>query len=312
MTKPKQKPPVNFTGPTLCLLANLAYQMGPKLPRDDAQMKARLGRGVKAAIGDAVRHGFVVACGGDHRLVDEPDMNARLLYAYHLTDKGVAVLRHWEKLGLLDDSGEDQYGPADAPISFRALDLAAKRFLAGRVDSPAPPKKFTTAETGRFTAARNPVEEVPRTARNSILQPWVEALGLRHQGVLLTCVRGCDTAPKDDASKLLTRCFRATILRPHCGDAAKAATFIQQVDLDTLVNRMNAFRKNLDHYPHHYVMHFVHGAEIVGYKHPAENVGGPWRRFYFSLCRGLHVIPEPMSQLDERLDADEATFAARD
>jgi hypothetical protein len=39
--------------------------------------------------------------------------------------------------------------------------------------------------------------EIPPTG---ILQEWVARLGLRHQGVLVTAIRGCATMPKEDAS----------------------------------------------------------------------------------------------------------------
>lgn len=136
-------------------------------------------------------------------------------------------------------------------------------------------------------------------------------LGLRHQGVLLTAVRGCDTAPKDDPSKRFVRCYRAIVLNPHCGDAAKAKTFIEGVGHYELFDRFAAFRKNLDHYPHHYVMHLIHACEIVGYKHPDVRVAEHWRMFYAALAAGLHMNPETEAQLAGRLNADEEAFAAR-
>lgn len=146
----------------------------------------------------------------------------------------------------------------------------------------------------------------------SVLQSWVAALGLRHQGVLLTAVRGCDTAPKNDPSKMLARAYRGVILNCHCGDPAKAMTFIESPPWNEVHDRMVAYRKNLDHYPHHYVMHLTHASEIVGYKHPDRKVRECWMHFYLMLCKGLHVQPETESQLDERLNADEATFAEAD
>lgn len=146
----------------------------------------------------------------------------------------------------------------------------------------------------------------------SVLQDWVVALGLRHQGTLLTGVRGCDNAPKDDPSKLFIRCYREVILNAHCGDSEKAATFIQKVDLDEKMRRLNAFRRNCDHYPHHYLMHVVHCIEIVGYKHPDWSVRAFWHAAYMTFCVGLHMNPESEAEMDSRLNADEATFAARD
>lgn len=146
----------------------------------------------------------------------------------------------------------------------------------------------------------------------SILKTWVENLGLRQQGVLLTVIRGCDTAPKDDPSKLFTRCIRDVLLNAHCGDAKKAATFIQHVEPQELHSRFTAFRKNLDHYPHHYIAHVLHAIEIIGFLHPDENISMVWLGFYLTLCRGLHVRPETFEDMQERLNADEVTFAAMD
>lgn len=137
-------------------------------------------------------------------------------------------------------------------------------------------------------------------------------LGLRHQGVLLTAIRGCDTAPKHDPSKLLARSFRAAVLNPFCGDARKAATFIEAVEPDAILKRFNDFARNCDHYPHHFVMHLVHAAEIVGYKHPDPSTRAYWHAFYLYLCVGLHVSPETEAELDRRLTADEDAFARRD
>ncbi len=143
----------------------------------------------------------------------------------------------------------------------------------------------------------------------SILQDWVMELGLRHQGVLVSAVRGCDDEPRNSCTKLLIRCLRETMLVAHCGESAKPATFIERVDDAELRRRMDEVRRNLDHLPHHFVMHLIHAAEIVGYKHPDPNVAGTWRRYYELLVRCLHLRPESHAQLEARLDADEESFA---
>ena len=147
---------------------------------------------------------------------------------------------------------------------------------------------------------------------SSVLQQWVMDLGLRHQGALLTAVRGCDTAPKDDASKLFIRCYRETILNAHCGDSAKAKTFIEKVKPQELRERFKAFRRSCDHYPHHYIMHIVHCVQIVGYKHPDTSTRLQWNDFYYQLVFALHLNVETEPEMDRRLNADEDTFAARD
>jgi hypothetical protein len=60
----------------------------------------------------------------------------------------------------------------------------------------------------------------------SILQSWVEKLGLRHQGVLVSAMRGCDLAPRHDPSKLAQRLLRGAVLEPHCGRVVKPVSYI--------------------------------------------------------------------------------------
>lgn len=142
----------------------------------------------------------------------------------------------------------------------------------------------------------------------SILQDWVMELGLRHQGVLISAVRGCDTAPRDEPSKLLSRCLRCEVLVPHVGDAAKSISFIQKVDADELEGRMKTVLRSFDHLPLHYWIHFVHAAEILGYKHPDSATAAAWCGFYRRAVDKLHMGVESEAQLDARLGADEDTF----
>lgn len=142
----------------------------------------------------------------------------------------------------------------------------------------------------------------------SVLQPWVESLGLRHQGVLVSCVRGCDSEPKEDPTKLLARCLRAVVLVSF---DKKPSSFIESVDADELQRRMTAVLRNHDHYPVHYLMHLLHGAEIIGYKHPDQHTARTWRMFYIKLAHCFHLFPEAEFDLNERLGAEEKTFAAR-
>jgi hypothetical protein len=151
-------------------------------------------------------------------------------------------------------------------------------------------------------------------APKSILQDWVLQLGLRHQGVLVSAIRGCDSATKDDPAKALIRAYRAEILVCHCGDVRLASSFIEGVDARTLRARMTAFLSSFDHYPIHFVLHLLHAAQIVGYKKKHgtsthDKSPEDWADFYQRLCRKMHVNAEAEWQLDKRLDADEQTFA---
>lgn len=145
-----------------------------------------------------------------------------------------------------------------------------------------------------------------------ILQDWVRNLGLRHQGVLVSAVRGPDSAPKEDHAKRVVRSYRAAILKCFCGDPKKASSFIETVDLTELRNRLDSLRRSFDQYPIHWVLHMLHAAEIVGYKHPDhDGIGMVWGRFYNLMCFKMHLNPESEADLDARLNASEDQFAAR-
>lgn len=143
-----------------------------------------------------------------------------------------------------------------------------------------------------------------------VLQDWVEKLGLRHQGTLLTAIRGCDTTPKEEASKALTRVYRAMVLNPHCGDPKKALTFIELPETDVILHRMHAVERSHDHLPHHFLMHLIHAAEIVGFCHPKALYRDLWRGFYETMCQKMHMRAETLAELNKRLNADETTFGA--
>jgi hypothetical protein len=143
---------------------------------------------------------------------------------------------------------------------------------------------------------------------NSVLQSWVEKSGLRHQGVLVSAIRGCDNISKEDASKPLIRAYRGFILQSF---DKKPSSFIEYVDKDELICRMNALVKNFDHYSIHFILHLLQAAEIIGYKHPDVWVKTAWLWFYNRMCKKMHVNSETDEQLDNRFNANETIFAAR-
>ncbi len=52
---------------------------------------------------------------------------------------------------------------------------------------------------------------------------------------------------------------------------------------------------------HHYLLHFYHGAEILGYKHPDPRFRDRWHKFYLRACEAMHVNPETEAEMDKRL-----------
>ena len=134
----------------------------------------------------------------------------------------------------------------------------------------------------------------------SVVRSWVhESCTLKQQTVLLSALRGCDGIRKEDISKKFTRKFRNVILLAADRDSPKSpGTFmydkVTDVDIEQFIN-------HLDHYPMHWLMHFTHAVEIVGYKHPIDEISHWWYKLYLGIGSGLHFNVELESQLDNRL-----------
>lgn len=128
-----------------------------------------------------------------------------------------------------------------------------------------------------------------------VFKEWLLVLPYRMQSVLVSALRGCDTARKDDPSKFITRGLRTCILN----DADPTNTFMGPVHPEE--RHVSTFLWDLDSYPLHFVMHTAHAAEIVGYKHPDEDVRSFWVLFYENIVKALHMNPEAEAQLDVRL-----------
>lgn len=163
----------------------------------------------------------------------------------------------------------------------------------------------------------------------SIIQPWVQALGLRHQGVIVSAVRGCDGAEREDASKYPVRFYRACVLNAHCRDPRRAVSYMlwpkDQLELE---RNTKLFTKSIDHYPMHWLTHFMFAAEVTGYYFDPRRswvgeeyhgdavrsapdlswVRGYWLELYCRLVSKLHLVPETKEQLDARLNPDEEAF----
>lgn len=146
--------------------------------------------------------------------------------------------------------------------------------------------------------------------RVPIVRAWVSQLGLRHQGVLVSAIRGPDGAAKEDPTKWIVRFMRSCVLRAHVGDPAKALTYMVWTEsADRFMEEADRFITAFDNLPIHFLQHFMLAAEICGYKMP-EPQATWWRAFYFRIVRKLHLNPETEAELDARLSPDERAFKA--
>lgn len=143
----------------------------------------------------------------------------------------------------------------------------------------------------------------------NVIQDWVLQLPMQQQSVLMLALRGPDDISKYHESKRVVRYYRSCVLKA----ARYGRPLVVDEEADTFMS-MGGFsddkywHKTLDRYfgvvdclPHHYHMHLMHGAQIVGYKHPDKLFQRRWFMFYVECCNDLHLGPETCEQMDIRL-----------
>lgn len=145
----------------------------------------------------------------------------------------------------------------------------------------------------------------------SVLQPWVEKLTFMQQSVLITAVRGPDGIPKDHIVKVLLRWYRRCIL--YCAFGRKIITnpytkgggSFTGPCTTSLKNAIDGYLRSVDEVPHHFQLHFMHAAEILGYKHPNKEIAKRWFDFYCKIVNDAHLSIETKEQMEYRLGDSE-------
>lgn len=171
--------------------------------------------------------------------------------------------------------------------------------------------------------------------KGPVTQAWTHALPFMQQTVLLTAVRGPDGIPKYHPAKFLLRWYRRCILvssldgcvldnpsddrggsfmGPSYGEADMKILYEDwdparwQEPMD---RRVGQYLQSTDELPHHFQLHFMHAAEIVGYKHPDEWIRFWWAAVYERLVNDMHLHRETMEELDGRLSDSREGWLAR-
>jgi len=145
----------------------------------------------------------------------------------------------------------------------------------------------------------------------SVIATWAEALSLQQQTVLVLAGRGPDGAGKHHKCKPVIYAYRATVFKSarlgrEMQDHEFAPSFMDHRWLTSAYAQewktaCQDFLTSCEELPHHYVLHFTHAVEIVGYKHPDEDVGNKWFQLYCALVNDMHFNIETREQMDKRL-----------
>lgn len=136
----------------------------------------------------------------------------------------------------------------------------------------------------------------------SALHDWVHATTFQQQALLMTGMRGPDENNKYNAAKAITRFLRGAICKPAGNWDGKNNNDFMWGDYTNFNQYAEAFWHDHDEYPHHFIMHLIHCAEVIGYKMPNRTAAEFWQDFYTDACRAFHMNPETEEQMDQRLN----------
>lgn len=155
---------------------------------------------------------------------------------------------------------------------------------------------------------------MPKQSKSeSVLHDWVHELPFQMQALLLTGMRGPDENNKYNSAKAIVRYLRGAVIKPagewevlegapyHIIGGPNNNDFMWG-EYAQFNQFAIAFWSDHDEYPHHFIMHLVHCAEIVGYFHPNVIVSKAFMNFYLDACEAFHMNPETLQQLEARLN----------
>lgn len=111
----------------------------------------------------------------------------------------------------------------------------------------------------------------------SVSHEWTHVLTFQQQELLATGHRGPDGCNKHNPAKAMVR-------------------------YSVFKDWQRKFFDDPDGYPHHFIMHLFHCAEVIGYKHPDDFIRHCWHGFYLKAAKSLHMHPETEAEMDARLN----------
>ena len=143
----------------------------------------------------------------------------------------------------------------------------------------------------------------------SVQPEWCRKLPLQQQSVLFLGARGPDGVAKKHACKPICIAYRGCVfLAGKYGRLLKwgerADTFMSLdvfADEEKWAEAVKQFMDNRDELASHYLNHLMHGAQILGFKHPDARFRKRWHEFYLTMVAGHHLNPETEEEMDKRL-----------
>lgn len=186
---------------------------------------------------------------------------------------------------------------------------------------------------------------VPPRDRNAPLfgpvqQEWVLGIPFMQQSVLFAAVRAPDGLRKDHPVKVLLRWYRRCILLSAFDKRVLDDPFIlgggsftgpfERLHAIEIIGRdihpadwsrvkhgifdgmRKVYLRYVDEMPHHFQLHFMHAAQIVGVHHDNELIRQWWAEFYHMIVNDAHLHPETPAEMNLRLSDNCEAWRARE
>lgn len=164
-----------------------------------------------------------------------------------------------------------------------------------------------------------------------VQQPWVLEIPFMQQSVLFAAVRAPDGIRKNHPVKVLLRWYRRCVLMSafenkamtdpfEGGGGSFTGPFTEEhaaVHFCTDVKRAwpkvrKMYLSHVDELPHHFQLHFMHAAQIIGVHHDNEEIRSWWKEFYLMIVNDAHLHPETDDEMNTRLSDNREEWKRRE
>lgn len=176
-----------------------------------------------------------------------------------------------------------------------------------------------------------------------VQQRWVLQIPFMQQSVLFAAIRAPDGIRKNHPVKVLLRWYRRCVLlsafdqraltdpfEPGGGSFTGPFEFHHAAEFGLwtgvpssancwekqrpyVFNSMrNVYLNHVDELPHHFQLHFMHAAQIVGIHHTEESIARWWKEFYLMIVNDAHLHPETDEQMNRRLSDNRDEWMRRE
>ena len=168
-------------------------------------------------------------------------------------------------------------------------------------------------------------------------QDWVLHIPIMQQSVLFAAIRAPDGIRKNHPVKVLLRWYRRCVLLSafdqraltdpfEPGGGSFTGPFTDHHATEFVCARFGGTGKrkrdfdfmreiyldHVDELPHHFQLHFIHAAQIVGIHHSDPGIRAWWRDFYLMIVNDAHLHPEPAEEMNRRLSDNRAEWLVRE